>query len=125
MTATRTQTAPSDLPSLPALADKMLDIAQVREQGMAHIQAQLNQAWALLDQIPEPARIDAQTALMAAWDTATMMGGQWSETQELLLRSVALVEMQQIAIEELVRQRDGALDELSDLVNALEGDASP
>lgn len=125
MTATLSNTTTHDLPSLPALADKTLDIAQVREQGMAHIQARLNEAWALLDQLPEPARLEAQTALMAAWDTATAIGGHWSETQELLLRSVALVEMQQIAIEELVRQRDGALDELSDLVNALEGDASP
>jgi hypothetical protein len=123
MTATLSNTTTHDLPSLPTLDDKTLDIARVREQGMAHIQARLNEAWALLDQLPEPARLEAQTALMAAWDTATAIGGQWSETQELLLRSVTLVQMQQLAIEELVAQRDGALDELSDMLNNSQGDA--
>jgi hypothetical protein len=112
--------AERSLPSLPALDTKTLDIAQAREKGMAQMQSSLNAAWALLDQLPEGARIAAQTALMEAWDTAAMMGNQWSETQELLLRSVALVEMQQLAIDELVKQRDGSLNELSNLLNALE-----
>lgn len=120
MTATRVKTNTQELPSLPAMQDKALDIVQAREQNMAQLQAALNAAWTMLDQLPEPARIQAQTTLMAAWDAATVMSGQWSETQDLLLRSVALVEMQQVAIEELVKQRDGSLNELSDLLNALE-----
>lgn len=114
MTTTR------DIPSLPALADKTLTIGQIREQGMAAMQARLNEAWASLDQLPDAERLVAQNALMLSWDTATAMSGQWAETQELLLRSVALVEMQQLTIEELAKQRDGALDELSELLNALE-----
>jgi hypothetical protein len=120
MTTTLSKTKTQVLPTLPAMQDKTLDIAQAREQSMAQMQTALNDAWAMLDLLPEAARPAAQTALMAAWDTATAMSGQWAETQELLLRSVALVEMQQVAIEELVKQRDGALNELSDLLNALE-----
>jgi hypothetical protein len=110
MTATARPT--TSLPSLPALDAQTTDIAQSREKSMTQMQSSLNAAWALLDQLPEEARIAAQTALMEAWDTAAMMGNQWSETQELLLRSAVLVQLQQGALEEMGRQRDEAFREL-------------
>lgn len=115
-TKTKTQT----LPSLTVLTDESSDIAKVRETRMATIQSSLNAVWAHLGHLPEAQRIEAQNDLMVAWDTSTMMSGEWAETQELLLHSVKLIEMQQSAIDELVKQRDGALNELSDVLNALE-----
>jgi len=112
-------TATQDPSTLPAVIP-VQQITEAREQGIEQAQQQLNAAWAFTEHLPESVRQDAQNAIMGAWNTVQMMGSQWAETQELLLRSVARVQGQSKAIDDLTKIRESVLDEMSTLLNAIQ-----
>jgi hypothetical protein len=95
------------------------EITAAREHSMEQIHHALNAAWNLTEGLTGDARTHAQHALTVAWENAQIMAVQWTETQDLLMRSVALVQGQQIALEEITTQRAAAIGELQTLVLAL------
>lgn len=95
-------------------------ITAAREHVVTQIQHALNAAWQFTGSLPEALQADAQNALRVAWENAQIMNDQWAETQELMNRSLALVQGHQLALTEASKQRDTALTELKGLVEAIQ-----
>jgi hypothetical protein len=112
MTTTETQT------SLPA-AIPTQEITAAREHSLMQIQHALTAAWNLAEGLSDEQKAQTQHALTVAWENAQIMAAQWAETQELMSRSLALVQGHEVALAETSRQRDQAMSELTSLVTAL------